>query len=399
MSDSRNKFDKKTESDSSWLPTLPTLPRVNVSFPPHFFFARNPAEYNQRRELVRVINDDFTNYQRYINLLTNQAKSLKQIAASRHSKDRLLQDIELQLLKVNQYKGLLEDLHRRHRGINDFHGLMREINFRELPELSEDTTREEQINQINARLAQLDEIMENLNAAKSRVSGEKSQQQKLVYYSKLDVGQTFNGGNPSANLAQARQAAKLFLQSRESSEIDSLSLATGKLKRRTESDFHCRMIGTEVLIKPGKSAAVAIVQELTEDKSYCRQDIITTTGKMHELDKLPLSAKAKMAKIEEQMKFVSHTVETALAAIKTNGPINLENWPKNLARAAAVYCHKMGYELTPAVISNNIKPAELSTLLHAFQQQINNDPELKKHIDEALDRSNLKAPRGRRPAS
>jgi hypothetical protein len=105
-----------------------------------------------------------------------------------------------------------------------------------------------------------------------------------------------------------------------------------------------------------------------------------------------MGAAGKQAKMEEQLKFVSNLIETCLASLKdANGPIALNNWPKNLQIAAALYCEKMGYTLSNPSPQKIFEGADKRGYSSAFDNLTRTDNAFMDHVNKAAIRRDVKS--------
>ena len=197
--------------------------------------------------------------------------------------------------------------------------------------------------------------------------------------------EVFTGNN---SLDQAKQAAFAFIEN----ETDNVELYNGDRQFHAPEGETNRFIATNFSLRPSKpvQVPVALIQTTNAEKSFTHQTAFMPPGSVQKLNNLPYFTRDKIEKIKEQMRFVCNLIETSMAAIQTNGPVTISNWGDNLSKAAAVYCHYMGYELSPKQLTDKITPNQMVRFIGDFQNQIEEDQALKTYIEEAKARREMK---------
>ncbi|HTM64414.1 MAG TPA: hypothetical protein VL360_07945 [Gammaproteobacteria bacterium] len=353
-----------------------------------YFFAHNEAEYNARKNEIAELDNNFANYHQNIERINLEIKILSSSVITREMRDKLKADIEEQLNLLNKYKGFLADEVCRFSNMHtDRSGVQREDAFKIKPALNAGESENEAVMARMSNIRMIEAHRDALIQANSTLASvPNAAADKSVYYSMLKQSQIC----PDAKAAT--DAAYAFLGSQRQLPTDRADVIVGREPEfTTEAKHQFRFIGTEVMVKQGKPAIpVAFVQETGDNQQYCKQTLHIIPGDMKKLDDLPFGTDNKIAKIAEQMRFVAHTIETSLASVSVNGPISIKNWPDNLARAAAVYCYHMGYDFNPKTIRDKISAEQMSTFTGGFKKQLDNEPEFRNQVNEAMARRDLK---------
>lgn len=400
---------QKVEDDLP--PPLPPAPTVDedededeviVEDENNYFFAHTEAEYTARANIVAPVAANLEGFAAYTQKLLLQANGLSVNATTENIRQAVRQNIDKQITLAKQYKAFLSDEICRFENehFNSKTGATRADDFRDPPATAAGATREDAVRERNQKIMRLEAILAVLARAKASAALPTANAPvENVFYSRMNEQEVFADANEAVNMQTATQAAMNYLgrqlQLLQAGAPERLHAAFGAEPKATVANHKVRFIGTEVVVTPGKlTIPVAMVQKTNEKKTYSEQTFHLAPGHLSKLDALPfyMSATAKMEKIKEQMRFISHAFETSLASITTNGPIEIRNWEKNMSNAAAVYCYVMGYELSPNTALEELKktPQKLETLVHAFKQQIAEDPVFAKHIDEAIARRDAK---------